>query len=118
MEDVGLSRCLVQYRGSHLYYVVFAGVQYLQVSPLLCSSPEVCIQYETPAWDRWLQNGQGRCFQAHNFSGLSNDSAVFIHLLPQMVQALFRYQSCVADTALLIGSGCSGFELRHPTALQ
>ena len=64
----------------------------IQVSMEHCDNPHYCRTFQMELWQRWITYGMGRCFQAHNFHGLSNDIAIFrfTHLLPSCSDSLLR----------------------------
>ena len=64
----------------------------IRVDPTLCTSPDLCRRGQYIQWSRWLTLGTGRCFQAHNFTDLSNDCATFrfTHLLPTVSQSILQ----------------------------
>ena len=64
----------------------------IRVDPALCHSPDICGRTQYAQWSRWISLGRGRCFQAHNFAGFSNDCAIFrfTHLLPTVSQSILQ----------------------------
>ena len=64
----------------------------IRVDPALCHSPDICGRTQYVQWSRWISLGRGRCFQAHNFAGFSNDCAIFrfTHLLPTVSQSILQ----------------------------
>ena len=64
----------------------------IRVDPALCHSPDICGRTQYVQWNRWMLLGRGRCFQAHNFAGFSNDCAFFrfTHLLPTVSQSILQ----------------------------
>ena len=68
---VYLSQCMDGYHGSYDSYDFSPGTQRFTGERLEVLTATRCLQHQLAAWERWLQLGQGRCFQAHNFCNFS-----------------------------------------------